>query len=682
MKSQLSNAPLFAPSDALADDEAERLSTHLDALLQADLLGVPEAQTIAYLARVTHEYRPEVILACALALRAPRFGHVCLDLAQPYATLQTATEDTDPANTPETLMAVPAPADWRPLLASSPLVSTHPQATDHPFVLRENLLYTQRYFVYEKELNAQLLERAARAPEPPAKTGLYPALFAGLFPNDKEEAGRQALSAALSLVKPLTVISGGPGMGKTYTVRAILFLHLVRHHLSPEGPPLQVALLAPSGKAAARLRESLFKDFRSFLETCHKLVDAQPDLHGLDVEAFFETRIEYSTIHRSLGFQPQTPTRFQYDAENPLPYDLLVVDETSMVDLPLMTKTLAALRTDARLILLGDAYQLASVAAGSVLSDISGPTHAGALTLSDEVAQTLEAVLGLSLEPRPSVKPRSALHDAVIHYNTNFRFSSQSGIGNFAKSCLELYNQHDASADALVAGLQADAADDLILEPLPEADSLPPNLQAKIVEAYTSYLELVLRPDETLSPQERYAAALKAFEGFRVLTPHRRGPLGVEELNATIEVTLERALGDRLGFRVRDLHYRGRPILIRQNDYETGLFNGDIGLVVDRHRAVFPDAEVGIREIPLARLPRHETVFAMTVHSSQGSEFRDVLLTLPAKTSAILTRELLYTAVTRGREKVTIAGPAQVLREGLEATVKRVSGLRDRLWTS
>ena len=131
----------------------------------------------------------------------------------------------------------------------------------------------------------------------------------------------------------------------------------------------------------------------------------------------------------------------------------------------------------------------------------------------------------------------------------------------------------------------------------PKADALPPNLQAKIVEAYTSYLELVLRPDETLSPHERYAAALKAFEGFRVLTPHRRGPLGVEELNATIEVTLERALGDRLGFRVRDLHYRGRPILIRQNDYETGLFNGDIGLVVDRQRAVFPDAEVGIREI-------------------------------------------------------------------------------------
>ena len=182
-----------------------------------------------------------------------------------------------------------------------------------------------------------------------------------------------------------------------------------------------------------------------------------------------------------------------------------------MVDLPLMTKTLAALRTDARLILLGDAYQLASVAAGSVLSDISGPTHAGALTLSDEVAQTLEAVMGLRLEPRPSVKPRSALHDAVIHYNTNFRFSSQSGIGNFAKSCLELYNHHDASADALVAGLQTDAADDLKLEPLPEGDALPPNLQAKIVEAYTSYLELVLRPDETLSPHERYAAAPQSF---------------------------------------------------------------------------------------------------------------------------------------------------------------------------
>ena len=185
----------------------------------------------------------------------------------------------------------------------------------------------------------------------------------------------------------------------------------------------------------------------------------------------------------------------------------------------------------------------------------------------------------------------------------------------------------------------------------------------------------MLRPDETLSPHERYAAALKAFEGFRVLTPHRRGPLGVDELNTSIEVALERALGDRLGFRTRDLHYRGRPILIRQNDYETELFNGDIGLVIDRYRAVFPDAEVGIREVPLARLPRHETVYAMTVQL-QGSEFHDVLLTLPAKTSPILTRELLYRRDpwTRNGHHCRVC---EGLARGLEVTVKRVSGLRD-----
>ena len=682
MNQQISNAPLFSASDALPGPEAKALSAYLDSLHQVGLLGMPESQAVAYLARLTQEFRPEVLVACALALRAPRFGHVCLDLTQPLLTLQEDPELLELTDDVKEGIALPEFSEWRSLLASSPLISTHPQATDHPFVLRENLLYTQRYFVYECQLATQMLERASRDLESPPAPEVYPELFEALFPSDKDQAGRQALSAGLSLLKPLTVISGGPGMGKTYTVRAILFLQLIRHHLGGSRTPFKAALIAPSGKAAARLRESLFKDFGEFQHRCTKLTQSQPALDGLDLEAFFETRIQYSTIHRILGFQPQTPTRFHHNADNPLPYDLLVVDESSMVDLPLMTKTLAALRPEASVILLGDAYQLASVAAGSVLSDIAGPTHAGTLTLGDEVADALNKITGLTLEPRTSVKPRSPLHDAVIHYNQNYRFSSESGIGNFAKGCLELYTAKDTSADALVASIQAQAQSDLTLVSLPEDEMLSSELKAKVVSQYASYLEIILRPNEALSTRDRYAAALKAFEAFRVLTPHRRGPLGVEDLNTTIEVFLERALGEKLGFRTGQLHYRGRPILIRQNDYETGLFNGDIGLVVDKHMAVFPDAEEGIRLVSLARLPRHETVYAMTVHSSQGSEFRDVLLMLPSKTSPILTRELLYTGVTRGRETVTIAGPAQVLREGLEATVDRISGLKDRLWTA
>lgn len=682
MNRELKSAPLFTHSETLRAEQAETLNAYLETCLEEGILGMVESQSVAYLARLTGECRPEVVLACALALRAPRFGHVCLDLSRPFATFEEDPEQRDASIDPSELIVLPELSEWRTLLASSPLVTTHPHATDHPFILRDGLLYTQRYYVYESKLSELLLARAGREPIKLEMADIFPDLFRGLFSDEDGVAGRQTLSAALSLIKPLSVISGGPGMGKTYTVRAILFLQLVAHHLGNKQTPFKAALIAPSGKAAARLRESLFKDFGEFQATCKNLIKEKPELSGLDVGQFFEAQITYSTIHRLLGFQPQFPTRFFHDADNPLPYDLVVVDESSMVDLPLMTKTLAALHPKARVLLLGDAYQLASVAAGSVLSDIAGPTHAGELTLSDPLTTELAALTGLGVESCPLIKHRSPLHDAVIHYNQNYRFSAESGIGNFAKDCLALYNATSSNADALVAGLQTQESTDLNLEPLTEGDLISPALQAKIVDQYTSYLEILLRPsDDHASTHVRYSAALKAFEDFRVLTPHRRGPLGVEDLNTTIEVFLERALGEHLGFRTSQLHYRGRPILIRQNDYETGLFNGDIGIVVDKHMAAFPDAEEGIRLVALARLPRHETVFAMTVHSSQGSEFRDVLFMLPSKISPVVTRELLYTGVTRGRERVTLAGPSQVLREGLETTVDRISGLRTRLWS-
>ena len=207
MNQQISNAPLFSASDALPGPEAKALSAYLDSLHQVGLLGMPESQAVAYLARLTQEFRPEVLVACALALRAPRFGHVCLDLTQPLLTLQEDPELLDLTDDVKEGIALPEFSEWRSLLASSPLISTHPQATDHPFVLRENLLYTQRYFVYECQLATQMLERASRDLESPPAPEVYPEHFEALFPSDKDQAGRQALSAGLSLLKPLTVIS-------------------------------------------------------------------------------------------------------------------------------------------------------------------------------------------------------------------------------------------------------------------------------------------------------------------------------------------------------------------------------------------------------------------------------------------------------------------------------------------
>ncbi|HTG44500.1 MAG TPA: exodeoxyribonuclease V subunit alpha, partial [Verrucomicrobiae bacterium] len=403
-----------------------------------------------------------------------------------------------------------------------------------------------------------------------------------------------------------TVITGGPGTGKTQTVKKIL----ARLFELPGGVDLRIALAAPTGKAAARLTESV----RTVRE---------------DLKA--------TTIHRLLGYLPGSPY-FRHRGDNLLTADVVVIDEASMVDLALMAKLFAAVRPDARLILLGDRDQLASVEAGSVLADICAAAEKAA--------------------------PNEPLHGAVLELRRNFRFAESGGIFRVSSAV------NAGDADAAIAALQDEADPEAQWQPLPSAAQLVDALREKVIAAFRACLE-------TEDPVE----ALTRLQLFRILCAVRHGPFGVENLNEVAEEILAAAglVAPQRAF------YRGRPLTITQNDYNLGLFNGDSGIILPdpegdgELRAFFLSAEGRLRRFLPSRLPHHETAFAMTVHKSQGSEFGGILLLLPESDSPLLTRELLYTALTRARNQVEVWATEPVLRAAITRRVTRVSGLRDAL---
>ncbi|MEO8439087.1 MAG: exodeoxyribonuclease V subunit alpha, partial [Spartobacteria bacterium] len=347
--------------------------------------------------------------------------------------------------------------------------------------------------------------------------------------------------------------------------------------------------------------------------------------------------LEATTIHRLLGYLPGSPY-FRHDAERPLNADVVIVDEASMVDLALMAKLVAAVRPEARLILLGDRDQLASVEAGSVLADICAAAE--------------------------SATPDEPLHGAVVELRRNYRFAPTGGIYRVSTAI------NAGDADAAIAAFEQDAGGEAQWQPLPAAAKLPGALRERVVAAFHPCLE-------TEDPLH----ALEQLQRFRILCALRHGPFGVENLNAIAEQILAGAglITPRQGW------YRGRPLTITQNDYNFGLFNGDSGIVLPDSegggelRAFFVSAEGRLRRFLPSRLPSHETAFAMTVHKSQGAEFDRLLLILPEQDSPLLTRELLYTAITRAREQVEIWSSEPVLRASLARRVTRTSGLREAL---
>ena len=558
-----------------------------------------------------------VALSAALVSQARGEGHTCLNLrAIAGTTLKTSGEEDHGIRLPDD-------EKWTTALRTTPVVGRPNDFT--PLVLNDHgRLYLHRYWRYESSL-AQAIHDRANALLPAADHDKLVQGLERLFPAASDADLSQRLAAATAAQRKLSVITGGPGTGKTRTVVFILALLLEQ----AEKTAFRIALTAPTGKAAARLQEAV-NNLKPSLP-CDTSV-----LERLPTEAF--------TLHRLLGIHPVT-SQPRFDRTNPLPYDLVVLDEASMVDLALMAKLFDALPDNARIILLGDKDQLASVEAGAVLGDIC---H------------------GASVRKQKSPATKSALAECIVQLDKTHRFRDSSGI-------LEL-SQAINNGDGAGAGRILHAFD--FGRPGVRGRELPPTRDLK-----QSLHDEVLQRFGGLIGEKDPARALRTLGQFRILCALRKGPYGVEATNRSVE----QILAEAGMIAPRQRNYAGRPILITRNEPSLKLFNGDIGILLADPmsgglRAWFATSDGDVRSVIPLRLPEHETAFAMTIHKSQGSEFERVLMILPDRENPLLTRELLYTGITRASQQVELWFREAVLLKAIEQSVKRSSGLRDALW--
>jgi exodeoxyribonuclease V alpha subunit len=597
---------------------------------EAGVLSAADVHVARRIGRLCGEDAEPALLAAAFAARAPRLAHVCTDLA---TVPERVSVDTD---LPVDVTALPWPEGWVAAVAASPLV-----ADGGPLHLVGSRLYLDRYWREEGQVAADLRARG-QAEAAGVDRGVLAAGLSRLFTSEPPDY--QRLAAATAVLHRFTVVAGGPGTGKTTTVARVLALLHEQTVGAGQRPPL-VALTAPTGKAAARLEEAVHEEARRLPVTA----EAREWLLGLSAV----------TLHRLLGWQPGNRARFRHDRRNRLPQSVVVVDETSMVALTLMARLLEAVRPTARLVLVGDPDQLASVEAGAVLGDIVGPA-AERLLLSRGAAQSLSEVAG---QPVDASDPpaHAAVADGIVVLRTVHRF------GGAIADLADAVQRGDAGAAVEV--LSGDHGDVVWLQVdvAGAGRGLGPVRDA-VVGAGTRVSEA--------ATAGRGREALAALGGFRLLCAHRRGPYGVSTWTARVERWLGRA--GATGW------YPGRPLLVTENDYGLGLYNGDSGVVVAHGgaggvRAVF-ERRGELLELTPQRLASVDTVYAMTVHKAQGSQFDQVAVLLPDPTSPILTRELLYTAITRARRRLILVGTEQMVRTAVERPITRASGLRESLW--
>lgn len=561
-------------------------------------------QFAASLQRLDPAAPPGVMQAAWLVCEAVAEGDVCADLAAASGQRRWQV-----AQQPGVVL--PPLAEWEAQLCASRLVGA--PGSYAPLILDErHRLYLARYWRYERILAADLLARAAM-PCGDVELARLQADLDRLFGVSGEEPDWQRAAAEKAVLRRLCVISGGPGTGKTSTVVRILAALQMHYH-----GKLTIRLAAPTGKAAARMQEAV-RNAKGRLGVTPEILAAIPE--------------QAATLHRLLGSRPDS-AKFRHGHDNPLPLDVLVVDEASMIDLALMAKLVEALPPSARLILLGDKDQLASVEAGAVFGDIC----AGA---GEEDAGFAPAI-------------------ALLH--KSYRFGVDSGIGQLAQA-IRL-----GDAERVLAALVDGHGDEIAWQQGENSTLLTQRLRS----GYREYLE-------ALRSQASAAELFERFGRFRALCAHREGSSGVAGLNQLLEDAMRRA-GE---ISKRGAWYHGRPVMVTQNDYNLALFNGDIGIAMASSgelRVVFQGADGRLRDYAPGRLPPHETVYAMTVHKSQGSEFDEVLLALPDEATPVINRALVYTAVTRARRRIELWGRQEVLEQAVGRAALRSSGLKDRLW--
>ena len=657
---------------------AEMLRT-LDRWREAGLLRALDLALARFVAETDPAAPASLVLGAALAAHIEGQGHTALPL-DALAADPAGVVDWPPAALGE-LQAICAdwPADaagcgdaWGGLAAVE--LDPADDAGASPLVVANGLLYLRRYWRYERQVAAQIRARtagdgaaspSAAAVDTAAARSLLDRLF-GSRPAGAEPDW-QRLACALALRATLTIITGGPGTGKTYTAARLLVL-LQALHRGPD--PLRVALAAPTGKAAARLRQSIDKA----LQELRGRADA-----ALAIDAWAARLGPARTLHALLGTQPGT-RRFRHDASNPLDVDLLVVDEASMVHLELMARLLDALPATARIVLLGDKDQLASVEAGAVLGELCRGAGEGG-DAAGYRAETVAWIRALSGdEPPASLQGAGpALAQQTVVLRRSHRFDGP--IGRLAAAV----NRGDA--DAALGLLREDPRGPVAIAGVADAAAILPLARDGRPGAgagYGEYLErLRARPDgaDPAAFDAWAKSVLRSFDAFRLLCAVREGAWGVAGVNAAVERELA-----RVGLlSCRDEWYEGRPVIATRNDPAQRVFNGDIGIVLRcaagaaALRCFFPDGE-GLRSVAVGRLADVETAFAMTVHKSQGSEFGHVALVLPPADAPVLTRELVYTGVTRASEAFTLIAARPALLAAAVGRLTRRSGGLGRMW--
>jgi exodeoxyribonuclease V alpha subunit len=549
---------------------------------EASVFEAADVHVAQRLTALVGEADERVALAVALVVRALRGGSVCVDLREAQA--QVAMPD----------LPWPDPDDWMAAVRTSPLLGSPP-------VLRllGDLVYLDRYWLEEEQVCADLLALSVRcAVELP--------VYERLFPPGYEE---QRTAAEIALSQAVTVLTGGPGTGKTTTVARLLALLVEQAELAGLPRP-RIALAAPTAKAAARLAEAVAAEVEK--------LDA--------VDAARLAGLRATTLHRLLGSRPDTSVRFKHNRGNRLPHDVIVVDETSMVSLTMMARLLEAVRPDTRLILVGDPDQLASVEAGAVLADL-----VEGLTARDDVR--------------------------VAALRTRHRFGESIG----------------ALADAIRIG-DADGAVELLRAGGNHVEWIEFDRPAERLREVLVPHALRVREAAVLGDSE---LALANLDEHLLLCAHRRGPYGASHWNRQVQRWLSEETGQPPWLE----WYAGRPLLVTANDYGLRIFNGDTGVVVtgrDGLRAVIAGTG-GRLDFATSRLSEIETMHAMTIHKSQGSQADEVTVLMPPQDSRLLTRELFYTAVTRAKVKVRVVGSEAEVRAALDRRAIRASGLRLRL---
>ncbi len=592
-------------------------------------------------ARMLADGQPAPVqLAAALVSAAAGAGNVCLPLTELHPDALFDGRDPALAHALWALAGLPDSAAWQQSLLASPAVSDGSETT--PLVLQHQRLYLQRNWLSEVQVAAFFTESNTVAihSDPLAMRRVLDRLFSPL----DAEVDWQKVAAAVALTRRVSVISGGPGTGKTTTVAKLLAAMQLLHQ---GNKPLRIQLAAPTGKAAARLTESL----RSALS---KLPLEEAQQRHLPREA--------ATLHRLLGAVPDSQ-RFRYHQGNPLHLDVLVVDEASMVDLPMMANLVLALPATAQVIFLGDRDQLASVEAGAVLGDICRFAARG---YSAPRVEELEQLTGYQLAASSEVSP--AVADSLCLLQKSYRFDQHSGIGIVARAV-------NGGDERQVRRVLQDEHDDLRCLPLAQEEDYQ-QMVAQCVAGYRDYLQAVAQSQDA-------AQVLAAFNRFRLLCALRDGPFGVTGLNMRIEQALQQAGLIHRSRNPANPWYSGRPVMIARNDALLGVFNGDIGIAMPNEagelRVYFQLPDGQMKMVSPTRLPPHETAYAMTVHKSQGSEFDHTALVLPNGFLPVLTRELVYTAVTRARTQLSLYAEISILCRAVKTPTRRFSGLETRI---